>query len=304
MIENQLFNEDSNSFLSKVVDESADVFILDPPYMGVVKDKWDNQWKSIKEYVEWCESWMEQIYRVSKNSGQLWLFGYPYQLSHLLPMVEHYGFSFRQQIVIWKGLKSAAGRTGQSLKMYPTTTESIFFFNYNSNKLIRDILNEKKEKFGFTSKEINSHLGKATNGGGTWSCIAGKKKSELQHPTKEDWEKLNTLFNNELPKYEDYVFNFNLLSGLTDVWDDIDFYRESKIRFHPTQKPVQLLERIINTACNEESFVIDPFMGSGTTGLVCNRKNIDWIGCEKDEEYYEKAKRRIEKDKKTDIFFQ
>ncbi len=270
-----------------------DVFLLDPPYMGVVQDKWDNQWKNITEYCDWCEQWISQIERVSKKSGSCWLFGYPYQLSFLLPIMEKYNFKFRQQIVIWKGMKSAAGRTSNKLKMYPTTTESIFFFNYNSIDDIRTILNEKKLKYNKTAKEINEYLGKASNGGGTWSSIAGPKQLTPSQPTRVDWEKLDTLFGGELPEYDDYVFNFNLLTGFTDVWDDIDFYKERKTRFHTTQKPEELITRILNSSCHKNSLVLDPFMGSGTTAVCCDKLGIDWCGCEQDSEYYQRSSKRI-----------
>ena len=45
-MKNKIFNEDCISYLKKLEDKSVDVFLLDPPYMGVVKDKWDNQWKN------------------------------------------------------------------------------------------------------------------------------------------------------------------------------------------------------------------------------------------------------------------
>lgn len=299
---NNFYNEDILTFLSKIKNTSIDTFILDPPYMNVVKEKWDNQWKNIDEYCIWCEQWIKEISRISKKSGTLWLFGFPYQLSYLLPIVEKYGFSFRQQIVIWKGMKSAAGRTSSKLKMYPTTTESIFFFNYDSCNIIKNILNKEKEKSGLSCKEINTYLGKATNGGGTWSGIAGLKQQTLVQPTKEDWTKLNTLFNNNLPKYEDYVFNFNLLSGLTDVWDDIDFYKEIKHKIHPTQKPYSLIDRILKTACNQNSVILDPFMGSGTTAIVCDDMKLQWMGCDFDKEMYEKTLKRIKDNRKKKIF--
>ena len=58
----------------------------------------------------------------------------------------------------------------------------------------KDDLKESKEESGKTSREINSHLGKAINGGGTWSTIAGKKQQNIQYPTLEDWTKLQELF--------------------------------------------------------------------------------------------------------------
>ena len=72
--------------------------------------------------------------------------------------------------------------------------------------------------------------------------------------------------------------------GFTDVWNDIDFYEEK--RFHPTQKPQKLLERIILASSNEEDVVLDPFMGSGSSGVACKNLNRKFIGIELDEKYY------------------
>jgi adenine-specific DNA-methyltransferase len=299
-VENQYHNANLLDVLPDLPNESVDTFILDPPYMGVVKDKWDNQWKTIQEYSEWCESWIAQLSRISKKSGSVWLFGFPYQLAYLLPIMERHNFRFRQQIVIWKGMKSAAGRVSGKLKMYPTTTESIFFFNYDSIDIIRNMLNEQKDKLGLNAKYINEYLGKASNGGGTWSSIAGPKQMTPSQPTRRDWGMLNTLFNNELPDYDDYVFNFKLPLGLTDVWDDIDFYRERKTRFHTTQKPTQLISRLLDTSCRPSSIVLDPFMGSGTTAICAIDKGVQWIGCEQDPHYYDLSTQRIIKHLKPD----
>ena len=63
---------------------------------------------------------------------------------------------------------------------------------------------------------------------------------------------------------------------------------------HPTEKPEKLLERIVLIGSEKEDVVLDPFMGSGTTGVVANRHNRSFIGIEIDEEYYSISKRRIE----------
>lgn len=67
-----------------------------------------------------------------------------------------------------------------------------------------------------------------------------------------------------------------------------------KNRLHPTQKPVDLCEYLIKTYTNECDTVLDNCMGSGTTGVACLNTNRSFIGIEKDEEYFEIAKKRIE----------
>lgn len=67
----------------------------------------------------------------------------------------------------------------------------------------------------------------------------------------------------------------------------------SKERFHPTQKPVDLLEYLIKTYTNESQTVLDNCMGSGSTGVAAMNTGRKFIGIEMDEKYFEIAKRRI-----------
>ena len=64
---------------------------------------------------------------------------------------------------------------------------------------------------------------------------------------------------------------------------------------HSCEKPVALLELLIEESVEEKSIVIDPFMGSGSTGVACVNTNRNFIGMELDEEYFKIAKERIEK---------
>ena len=63
--------------------------------------------------------------------------------------------------------------------------------------------------------------------------------------------------------------------------------------FHPTQKPVALMEYLIKTYTLEGETVLDFTMGSGTTGVACKNLNRKFIGIEKDETYFKIAQDRI-----------
>ncbi len=67
---------------------------------------------------------------------------------------------------------------------------------------------------------------------------------------------------------------------------------EGKI-VHPTQKPVELMEYLIRTYTDENDIVLDNTMGSGTTGLACLKTNRQFIGIEKEKQYYDVAVRRL-----------
>ena len=63
---------------------------------------------------------------------------------------------------------------------------------------------------------------------------------------------------------------------------------------HPTEKPVELMEVLVNNSSQENELVIDPFMGVGSTGLACIKNNRNFIGIEIDENYFNIAKSRLE----------
>ena len=72
------------------------------------------------------------------------------------------------------------------------------------------------------------------------------------------------------------------------------YFKPERKGMHPTQKPVELLEYLIKTYTNEEEIILDNCMGSGSTGIACINANRRFIGIEKDENYFNIAKERIE----------
>ena len=68
----------------------------------------------------------------------------------------------------------------------------------------------------------------------------------------------------------------------------------TEVGLHPTQKPVALMAYLIKTYTNEGETVLDNCMGSGTTGVACIQTGREFIGIEKDDQYFEIAKNRIE----------
>ena len=66
-----------------------------------------------------------------------------------------------------------------------------------------------------------------------------------------------------------------------------------KSKVHPTQKPVALLEWLVKTYSNEGDTVLDPTMGSGTTGVACRNTGRNFIGIERDLAYFKTARDRI-----------
>jgi len=83
---------------------------------------------------------------------------------------------------------------------------------------------------------------------------------------------------------------------LTNVWYDISpLVPWSKERVkHPTQKPVELMERIVKLWSNEGDTILDFTMGSGSTGVACINTNRNFIGIEIDKDYFSIAKQRLQ----------
>ena len=122
------------------------------------------------------------------------------------------------------------------------------------------------------------------------------------------WEKTNPMPRNRDRRYVvDYEFAiwavekhnkwiFNRQSSTYDraeIKMPIASRLEKKFGTHPTQKPVKLMEDLILRHTNERSVVLDPFMGSGSTGVACVNTNRDFIGIELDETYFKIAESRI-----------
>jgi site-specific DNA-methyltransferase (adenine-specific) len=72
---------------------------------------------------------------------------------------------------------------------------------------------------------------------------------------------------------------------------------------HPTQKPLELLNRIISSSSNDGDWVLDPFMGSGTTGVVCSVLNRKFIGIDSNKEYLDIAIKRFRDNSKKNLLF-
>ncbi len=97
-----------------------------------------------------------------------------------------------------------------------------------------------------------------------------------------------------------HTFNYSLMKEINggkqmkDVWlIPLVTKEEKKYGKHPTQKPLSLLERIILSSTNEGDIILDPFNGSGTTGIASVKLNRKYIGIEKEKKYFEIAKSRI-----------
>ena len=98
-----------------------------------------------------------------------------------------------------------------------------------------------------------------------------------------------------------HKFNYSLMRKLNggkqmkDVWESsLTKPSEKKCGKHPTQKPIEILEKIILASTDEGDLILDPFNGSGTTGIAASRLDRKYIGIEKEKEYLDLTIRRKE----------
>lgn len=104
---------------------------------------------------------------------------------------------------------------------------------------------------------------------------------------------------NEIKQIDDQFKNkfastFNLWEG-NKYKSNIFKYERSEVGYHPTQKPVLLLEDLIKTFSNEGDLVVDLTAGSFSTAIACINTKRKFIGIEKDENYFNIGKERIKK---------
>lgn len=275
--------------MKSIPDGSVDLVIADPPYWKVVNEKWDYKWRTEKDYINWSLKWIKEVSRVLRIGGTFYCFGYFRTLALLVPYLDDLELELRQQIIVDKGMRSVSGRATKKYKIFPNVTESILFIIKDNKKFIKPFLKHRQEALGMKAKDINEAMGVKSNGGGMWSIYTGKNICE-QFPTKKLWDKLSEILQFDV-SYNKLAQTYNPQMGYTDVWTDIDFYKEK--RYHPTQKPIKLIERLIVTSSNKGDVILDPFSGCGSTQLSCINLNRNYIAIEQDREYYKKALKRI-----------
>lgn len=102
-------------------------------------------------------------------------------------------------------------------------------------------------------------------------------------------------------KNRNYCFNYDEMKAITgkqirSVWEFSNNKTKEELQFgtHPTQKPLRIINRIIEASSNKQNLILDPFMGSGTTMVVCKQLSRNFIGIEINSEYCEIAQKRLD----------
>lgn len=272
--------------MKEIPDGSVDAIICDPPYVGMVKERWDNM--SATYYGKLFRECMQESERVLRFGGRFVSFGSNDTLAYLYKynILKH-----RELLVVEKDVKKvSAGRNTKQYNQHVNCTEYVFIATKFQREYVKNILKSKQSSLGLSSKQINEILGVKSNGGGMWSIYTGNNVCE-QVPTKEKWNIFREKLGIEV-KYDTFEEVFNNDVGLSNVLKDINF--NFRGRQHPTQKPLEIMEYLISRYSRDSDTILDMFMGSGSTGVACLNTNRNFIGIEMEEKYFDISVKRMQ----------
>ena len=107
--------------------------------------------------------------------------------------------------------------------------------------------------------------------------------------------------NNESKKAKNWTFNYETMKAMNNnkqmrnMWEiPLTKQSEKKHGKHPSQKPLQVVERLVLAGTNEGDLILDPFSGTGTTAVVSEKQNRKWVMIEKEESYNQIAQKRLD----------
>lgn len=295
-----------------IPDGSVDLVLTDPPY-GIMKGAALNGWEDNR--FEWDVAIppadiFAACSRILRQNGKAILFSQePYTSRLITGQAVILPFSYR---AIW--LKNIAGNIlGCRSAMVSRYEDVLIFQNKCPNKencaatvAFQSVIN----RYGFND------IAKLMFAEGRYKDIASARKnlskkrandfSELDYDNFLDEKMLRFLserielgfqpewYLSEAAAYKRrYASVFNLRQGSKSKSNVLEYAKDGG-GFHPTQKPVALLEDLIQTFSNPGDTVLDFTMGSGSTGVACMNTGRKFIGIELDEKYFRIAEKRIE----------
>jgi adenine-specific DNA-methyltransferase len=327
-----LHNGDCLQVMATLADNSVDAVITDPPYFRVKDEQWDRQWDTADGFISWFGLLCEQWQRLLKPNGSLYVFASPKMAARVEVEIGR-RFNVLNNIV-WKkdnggGTSAAEGACKDVFRrFFPCTERIIFAEHYGADNIakgeagygakcdelrgfvfepLRAYLAKERDRAGWTTRRVAEMFQKKT-GSRTVTGMAGHWFESVQWtlPTLENYQWLRDLLNatggdylrreyEDLRReYEDLRRPFNVTPNVqyTDVWNftTVAAYPGK----HPCEKPLDLMEHIIRSSTKPTAVILDPFLGSGTTGVAARRLGRDFIGIELDPDYFKIAHARIQ----------
>lgn len=283
MSDYKIFNCDCIEFMQDMVNQGkkVDCIITDPPYL-YLNHKLDRQFN---------EEFFFEL--AGKITNKLVFFGRGDSFYKWNLLAKEQGFQFKEEI-IWNKKRNTSPfhKLSRSHETISVRMKDGYIINKVKIDTLRKhfneddfycLINDLKRVFSSVknSDVIKDYLEK----GEKILKISKVKHSITTSKYKKDSDRaLNTV--------DKYLKGALLTSIITEK-------REHYTMEHPTQKPIKLLEKLVLLATNENETILDPFMGSCSTGLACLFENRNFIGCEIDKEYFEIAERRLKSTQDT-----
>ena len=234
--------------------EFGGLVFADPPY-NIKKAEWDT-FESQQEYVAWSVRWIEQAARVLKPEGTLYVCGFSEILADLRLPASRFFKGCRWIVWHYKNKANLGDDWGRSHESILHFRKSHdFTFNVDD---VRIPYGEHTLKYPAHPQAETSQYGKAAN------------KDRIWHPHPRGAKPKDVL---EIP---------TTCNGMHEKTP------------HPTQKPEELLRKIVLASSSPGDVVIDPFLGSGTTAVVAEQLKRRWRGCDLSAEFCRYAADRIE----------
>lgn len=316
MGKNILYKGDCLIESDKIESGSVDLILTDLPYgnmNGAALDGWKDNKTSWDIAIE-PKKIFEIANRILRKNGKMILFSQePYTSRMTTEAIANVPFNFR---MIWE--KDHFANALIAKKAPVNYYEDVLVFSkmhqkhdFEGKHPLRDYFKIIMDCIGLNLKQINTKLGhrRAEHtfyiNSTQYGLCTEKTYLELikvfgidkVNEFKEfaELKQIDTEYRTDLLKQmnEQYPSTFNLWEG-NKYKSNILKYKKDYNGYHPTQKPVLLLEDLIKTFSNEGDLVCDLTMGSGSTGVACKNTNRDFIGIEMSKQYFNIAQKRID----------
>ena len=299
---------DSLKFIKELPNKSVNLILIDPPY-NIGKAKWD----IIPNYIQWMGEHFKEFSRILKDNGSFYFFHNDMpQIVDLMVELRKTDFVFKN-IIVWDKSNIGGTMTRNSPKTqrkYLHVNEFILFYTKedDNEKLFKlygkdNFTNLRKYfdcvfifcRFKNKKEAIMLHIGLHhcfNTTGQQWSLPTFKTYSEFSKLVNlKEMEGFRTYDDLKL-EYDKCRYTFkNNTKKL--IYAEFKKYKNRKNRIHSCQKPLKLIEDIIQISSNENDIVLDCFLGSGTTYYACENTNRICWGCEKSEKYFAKISYKI-----------
>lgn len=285
---------------------SIDLILCDPPY-GTIKGIGKNNNYGMNYRTSWDVAIPPQnIFEIAnhclRKNGKIILFSQePYTSRLIQSSFENIDFCYR---MIWKKDHFANCLTCNKAPVSYFEDVVVFTkrFDTTQSNPLRTYFKDVLEYIDKSLKQINQILGHRKSEHSFYItstqfnlCTRETYQElidvfQIQNMTGFiDWDNLNIIESRFKSRFKSI---FNLPKGAKSKSNILEYSKDYD-GYHPTQKPIGLLEDLIETYSNEGNKVLDFTMGSGSTGIGCFNLNRDFIGIEKDPQYFQIAKERL-----------